>query len=87
MRRLVVLASPEMVLRLAGPSATVTVLLSGLGQVLVTVAVPSCCKVVGLADQDICCGFFGGSFTEKLAVQLAILFFLAFASVTVAVAV
>ena len=72
---------------LAVQPPTVTGTLSGLVQVQVIVAVPPVCKVVGLAEQDICGGFFGGSFTVKFAVQLAVLFFLAFASVTVAVAV
>jgi hypothetical protein len=82
-----VLPLPEMVPLLAVQPPTVTGTLSGLVQVQVIVAVPPVCKVVGLAEQDICGGFFGGSFTVKFAVQLAVLFFLAFASVTVAVAV
>ncbi len=51
------------------------------------VAVPPAWSDAGLAEQETCGGFLGGSFTLKLAVQLAVLFFFALASVTVAVAV
>jgi hypothetical protein len=64
---------------------TVTVALSGLVQLQVMVDDPPISTVAGLAEQEICGGFCG--FTVKFAVQLAILFFLALASVTVAVAV
>ena len=78
---------PEMLPPLAVHPPTVTGTLSGLVQVQVMVAEVPAWTVDGLAEQEICGGFLGGSFTVKLAVQLAVLFFLALASVTVAVAV
>jgi hypothetical protein len=65
----------------------VTGTLSGLVQVHVIVAVPPVCTLVGLAEQETCGGFLGGSFTVKFDVQLASLFFLAFGSLTRAVTV
>ena len=67
------------------PTATGT--LSGLVQLQVMVAEDPACTEDGLDEQEICGGFLGGSFTVKLAVQLAVLFFFALGSVTVAVAV
>jgi hypothetical protein len=85
--RVAVLPLPEMVPPLAVQPPTVTGTLSGLVQVQVIVAEVPGCRVVGLTEQENCGGFFGGSFTLKLAVQLAVPFFLTFESVTVAVAV
>ena len=48
---------------------------------------PPACNDVGLAEQDMVGGFFGGSVTAKFAVQLAVLFFFALGSVMVAVTV
>jgi hypothetical protein len=42
---------------------TVTGTLSGLVQVQVIVALPPACNELGLAEQDMVGGFFGGSFT------------------------
>jgi hypothetical protein len=64
---------------------TVTGTLSGLVHVQVMVDVPPISTVTGLAEQEICGGFSG--FTVKFEVQLAVLFFFTFGSVTVAVAV
>jgi hypothetical protein len=78
---------PEMLPAVAVHPPTVTGTLSGLVQEQVTVAEVPGCTVVGLTEQENCGGFFGGSFTVKLAVQLAVPFFLALGSVTVAVTV
>jgi len=78
---------PEILPPLAVHPPTVTGTLSGLVQVQVMVAGVPGWTVDGLAEQEICGGFFGGSFTVKLAVQLAVLFFFALGSVTVAVTV
>jgi len=63
---------------------TVTVALSGLVQEQLMVEGVPVSTVVGLAEQETCGGFSG--FTVKLALQLAVLFFL-LGIVTVAVAV
>jgi len=78
---------PEILPPLEVHPPTVTGTLSGLVQVQVMVAGLPGWTVDGLAEQEICGGFLGGSFTVKLAVQLAVLFFLALGSVTVAVTV
>src|ERR1035438_1254523 len=78
---------PEMLPLLALHPPTVTGTLSGLVQLQVIVDVSPGLTVDGLAEQDICGGFLGGSFTVKFAVQFAVLFLLAFGSVTVAVVV
>src|SRR5260370_14542010 len=65
--------------------STVTLALSGLVQEQVMVEGVPTSTVPGFAVQEICGGFSG--FTVKLAVQLAVLFFLALGSVTVAVVV
>jgi hypothetical protein len=78
---------PEMLPPLDVHPPTVTGTLSGLVQVQVMVADAPVWRVDGLAEQEICGGFLGGSFTVKLAVQLAVLFFFAFGSLTVAVTV
>ena len=67
--------SPEMLPPLAVQPLTVTGTLSGLVQVQVTVEGVPACNEVGLAEQDMVGGFFGGSFTVKFAVQLASPFF------------
>jgi hypothetical protein len=85
--RVAELPLPEILPPLAVQPLTVTGTLSGLVQVQVTVAEVPGCKVVGLTEQENCGGFFGGSFTVKFEVQLAVPFFLDLASVTVAVAV
>jgi hypothetical protein len=79
--------APEMLPPLAVHPPTVTGTLSGLVQVQLMVAVAPACSDDGLAEQEICGGFLGGSFTVKFAVQLAVLFVFALASVTVAVTV
>jgi hypothetical protein len=76
---------PDILPPLAVHPPTVTGTLSGLVQLQVMVDVPPAWTVDGLAEQEICGGFCG--FTAKLAVQLAVLFFFAFGSVTVAVTV
>jgi hypothetical protein len=85
--RVPVLPLPEMLPPLAVHPPTVTGTLSGLVQEQEIVAGVPVCTVEGLAEQEICGGFLGGSLTVKFAVQLAVLFFLAFASVAVAVTV
>ena len=62
----------------------VTVALSGLVQIQLIVDDVPISTVAGLAEQEICGGFSG--FTVKLELQLAVLFFFALGSVTVAVA-
>jgi hypothetical protein len=66
-----VLPSPETLPPLAVQPLTVTGTLSGLVQLQVTVAGVPACTDVGLAEHDMVGGFFGGSFTVKVAVQLA----------------
>ena len=79
---------PEMFPALAVQPETETGTPSGLVQLQVTVTLAPACTFVGLAEQLMVGGFFGGSgFTVKLAVQLASLFFFALASVTWAVTV
>jgi hypothetical protein len=78
---------PEILPPLEVHPPTVTGTLSGLVQAQVMIDEVPVWTVDGLAEQEICGGFLGGSFTVKLAVQLAVLFFLALASVTVAVVV
>jgi hypothetical protein len=73
---------------LAVQFATVTGTPSGLLQLQFTVTLAPDCTLVGLAEQLMVGGFFGGSgFTVKLAEQLASLFFFSLASVTWAVTV
>jgi hypothetical protein len=76
---------PAMLPPLAVQLPTVTVALSGLVQAQVMVEGVPASTAAGLTEQEICGGFSG--FTMKLAEQLAVLFFLDLASVTVAVAV
>jgi len=85
--RVAVLPLPETVPPLAVQPLTFTGTLSGLVQVQVMVELPPACKELGLAEQDMVGGFFGGSFTVKFALQVACppVFFLG--SVMVAVAV
>jgi hypothetical protein len=78
---------PERLPPLAVQPPTVTGTLSGLVQVQVMVAGDPVRTLVGLAEQEICGGFLGGSFTVKFEVQLASLFFFALGSVTCAVTV
>jgi hypothetical protein len=66
-----VLPLPEMLPRLAVQPPTVTGTLSGLVHAQVIVEFPPAWSVVGFAEQDMVGGFFGGSFTVKLAMQLA----------------
>src|SRR5262249_10573920 len=54
-------------------SPTVTGTPSGLVQLQVMVELPPACSDDGLAEQLMVGGFFGGSFTVKFAVQLAVL--------------
>jgi hypothetical protein len=76
---------PEILPPLAVHPPTVTGTLSGLVQLQLMVAEPPVWSIDGLAEQEICGGFCG--FTVKLAVQLAVLFFVFLGSVTVAVTV
>ena len=69
--RVAVPPSPEMLPPLAVQPPTVTGTLSGLVQVQVRVEGVPACTEVGLAEQDMVGGFFGGSFTVKVAEQLA----------------
>jgi hypothetical protein len=78
---------PEMLPPLEVHPPTVTGTLSGLVQVQLIVAEVPVWTDDGLAEHEICGGFLGGSFTVKVAVQLAVLFFFALGSVTVAVTV
>jgi hypothetical protein len=78
---------PEMLPPLVVHPPTVTGTLSGLVQVQLMVALLPAWSDVGLAEQEICGGFLGGSFTVKFAVQLAVPFTFALGSVTVAVTV
>jgi hypothetical protein len=73
---------PEIVPPLAVQPETVTGTPSGLVQVHVTFAVPPVSRAVGLAEQLMVGGFFGGSFTVNDAVQLASPFFFTFGSTT-----
>jgi chorismate mutase len=57
------LPSPETVPLLAVQPLTVTGTLSGLVQVQVMLELPPACNELGLAEQDMVGGFFGGSFT------------------------
>jgi hypothetical protein len=56
---------------LAVQPPTVTGTLSGLVQVQVIVELPPAWSVDGFAEQDRAGGFFGSSFTVKVAMQLA----------------
>ena len=85
--RVAELPLPEMLPPVAVHPPTVTGTLSGLVQVHEIVEEAPACTLVGLAEQETCGGFFGGSFTVKFEVQLASLFFLAFGSPTRAVTV
>src|SRR6516225_1741567 len=76
---------PETVPLLAVQPETVTGTPSGLVQVQVMVAVPPACRVVGLAEQLMVGGFFGGSLTVNDAVQLASPPFFTLGSATCAV--
>src|SRR5712692_538241 len=69
--RVAVAPLPETLPPLAVQVLTVTGTLSGLVQLQLRVEVAPVWTVVGFAEQDIVGGFFGGSFTAKLAVQLA----------------
>jgi hypothetical protein len=69
--RFAVLPLPETLPLLAVQPAMVTGTLSGLLQVQVMVEFPPACKDAGLAEQVMVGGFFGGSFTVKVAMQLA----------------
>ena len=82
--RVAELPLPAMLPPLELQPPTVTVALSRLVQVQVMVEDVPTSTVAGLAEQEICGGFSG--FTVKFEVQLAILFFFALGSVTVAVA-
>jgi hypothetical protein len=82
--RVAELPLPETLPELDVQFATVTVALSGLVQVQLIVDEVPMSTVDGFAEQEICGGFRG--FTVKLDEQLAVLFFLAFGSVMVAVA-
>jgi hypothetical protein len=75
---------PEIVPPVAVQLATVTGTESGLVQVQETLTVAPAGTVDGFAEQLIVGGFFGGSFTVKLAEHEAMVF-LAFGSVTLAV--
>jgi hypothetical protein len=68
--RVALLPLPETLPPLAVQPLTVTGTLSGLLQEQEMAEVPPVCSVVGLAEQDMVGGFFGGSFTVKLAEQL-----------------
>src|SRR5436190_9168606 len=59
---------------------TVTGTLSGLVQLAVRVIGVPTCTEVGFAERDMVGGFFSGSFTVKLALQLACPFFFSFGS-------
>jgi hypothetical protein len=85
--RVAELPLPEMLPALAVHPPTVTGTLSGLVQVQLMVALLPAWSDDGLAEQEICGGFLGGSFTVKFAVQLAVPFIFALGSVTVAVTV
>ena len=78
---------PEMLPPLEVHPPTVTGTLSGLVQLQVMVDGVPAWTIDGFAEQEICGAFLGSSFTVKFAVQLATLFFVALASVTVAVVV
>jgi hypothetical protein len=80
-------ASPETLPPVALHPLIVTGTLSGLVQVQVTVEGVPAWTDVGLAEQDMVGGFFGGSFTVKVAVQLASPPFFILGSVTRAVTV
>jgi hypothetical protein len=79
--RVAVPPSPEMVPPLAVQPLTVTGTLSGLVQVQVSVEGVPAWTDVGFAEQDMVGGFFGGSFTVKVALQLASPPFFTFGSV------
>ena len=85
--RVAVLPSPETLPPLAVQPLTVTGTLSGLVQVQVMVEGVPACTEVGFAEQDMVGGFFGGSFTVKLALQLASPPFFILGSITRAVTV
>jgi hypothetical protein len=82
-----VLPEPETVPMLLVQPLTVTGTLSGLVQVQLMVELPPACRLLGLAEQDMVGGFFGGSFTVKFALQVASppVFFLGSAMCAVAV--
>jgi hypothetical protein len=61
--RVAVLSLPETLPLLAVQLATVTGTLSGLLQLHVMVELPPPCSELGLAEQDMVGGFFGGSLT------------------------
>jgi len=82
-----VLPLPEIVPLLALKVPTVTGTLSGLVQVQLTATFAPACTLVGEAVQDIVGGFFGSSFTRNVLEAEAMLFFFAFGSVTLTVAV
>jgi hypothetical protein len=62
---------PEMLPPLAVHPPTVTGTLSGLVQAQVMIDEVPAWTIDGLAEQEICGGFLGGSFTMKVAMQLA----------------
>src|ERR1051326_1898472 len=76
---------PETLPPVAVQLETVTGTLSGLVQVAVRLEGVPTCTEVGLDASDMVGGFFGGSLTVKLALQLASPFFFCFGSVTCAV--
>jgi hypothetical protein len=79
--------SPVTLPPLAFQPLIVTGTLSGLVQEQVSVEDAPACSDVGLAEHDMVGGFFGGSFTVKVALQLASPPFFILGSATRAVAV
>ena len=69
--RAAVLPLPEMLPPLAVQPPTVTGALSGLVQVQLMVEDAPMLTVGGLAEHETAGGFFGGSFTTKVATQMA----------------
>jgi hypothetical protein len=69
--KVAVVPLPATVPPVAVQPLTVTGTLSGLVQVQDRFTLPPTCTVVGLAEQDMVGGFFGGSFTVKDAEQLS----------------
>ena len=85
--RVAVPPSPETLPPVAVQPLIVTGTLSGLVHVQVRVEGVPACTEVGFAEQDMVGGFFGGSFTVNVAVQLVSPPFFIFGSVTRAVTV
>ena len=82
--RVAELPLPETLPPVADQPATLVCMLSGLLQVPEMLDVPPTCTVDGLADNENVGGFFGGSFTVKLAEQVACPPFFILGSVTCA---